>query len=263
MKLLSITARRNVLGGRPSIADMIRLARDAGALTLVDAAQSVAHHQTDVQALDCDFLAFSGHKLYGPQGIGVLYGKQKLLQAMPPFLGGGMMIWDVTTDSFTPTDIPAKFEAGTQPVAGAAGLQAAIEWLSQFAWKDIEAHEHSLLLHAAEELRNIHGLHLLGPWQTKNEQSFGSAQDRRANEPTSNATSGCLSFTIDGIHPHDLTDILCKQGICLRAGRHCAQPLHKALGVNASTRLSVGIYNTFEEIVAARHGILQAVAMLS
>ncbi len=252
VKLLSITAQSNVLGIRPPAKEMTKLAHAAGALVLLDAAQSVAHHRTDVQDLDCDFLAFSGHKLYGPTGIGVLYGKQKLLQALPPFLGGGMMIELVTQDRFTAADIPAKFEAGTQPVAEAAGLKAAIDWLTQFSWDEIEAHEHVLLTHAAEELQKIDCLHLLGPWQTKNQKL-----------KTKNSPFGCLSFTLPHIHPHDLTDLLGKQGLCLRAGHHCTQPLHKKLGVNASTRLSVGIYNTTEEITALPPAIVDAMRRLS
>jgi cysteine desulfurase/selenocysteine lyase len=234
VKLVSITGLSNVLGVLTPLKEIIAKAHDAGALVLVDAAQLSAHAPIDVQKLDCDFLTFSGHKLYGPLGIGVLYGKREILKNMPPFLGGGMMIGEVHEDHFTPADPPARFEAGTPPIAEAVGLAAAIEWLGRYSWKDIQAHESTLLIHAAAELQKIPGLHLL---PILNSQF-----------PILNSPHSCLSFTIDDIHPHDLTDILGKKGICLRAGHHCAQPLHRRLGITASTRLSVGIYNTKQEI---------------
>ncbi|MBI3816634.1 SufS family cysteine desulfurase [Candidatus Peregrinibacteria bacterium] len=249
VKLLSITAQSNVLGIRPPLAEMIALAHAAGMLVMVDAAQAIAHGHIDVRALDCDFLAFSGHKLYGPTGIGVLYGKQKLLEAMPPFLGGGMMIHEVHRDHFTAADIPAKFEAGTQPIAEAVGLHAAINWFTQFDWNDIVNHEQELLTHAASALNDIPGLHVLGPLSI-----------RHLPLAIRHSASGCLSFTIDGVHPHDLTEILGRKGICLRAGHHCTQPLHKRLGIAASTRLSVGIYNTKEEIDATVEAIGEIVS---
>lgn len=245
VKLVSVTAQSNVIGVCPPLIEIIAAVHKHGALVLVDAAQSIAHHPTDVQALDCDFLAFSGHKLYGPSGIGVLYGKRDLLQSMPPFLGGGMMINEVHQDRFTPAELPQKFEAGTPPVAEAVGLAAAIEWLKQFSWKDIKAHELHLLKVAYDELRSIPNLKLIGI--------------HNSQLPTH---GGCLSFVIDGIHPHDLTEILGRKGICLRAGHHCTQPLHRRLGVTASTRLSVGIYNTEEEIKAALQAILSAIGRL-
>lgn len=254
VKLLSITAQSNVLGVCPPLKELIDLAHEAGALVLVDAAQSVAHHQTDVQALDCDFLAFSGHKLYGPTGIGVLYGKKDLLQSMPPFLGGGSMIQEVRDDGFTPADLPQKFEAGTPPIAQAVGLASAISWLSQFSWEDIEAHERVLLEAALTMLRSIQGITILGP-------AFAKASAGRSG-PTKDI-SGCISFTIDGVHPHDLTEILGRQGICLRAGHHCTQPLHRRLNITASTRLSVGIYNTVEEITALGEALPQAIQRLA
>ncbi len=229
VKLVSITGLSNVLGVCPPLEKIIAKAHAAKAKVLIDAAQLVAHHSIDVQKLDVDFLAFSGHKLYGPTGIGVLYAKEELLDAMPPFLGGGTMINEVMTEYFTPADLPAKFEAGTQPMAEAVGLSAAIDWLTQYKWKDIEAHEKTLIETAHKELSAIQGLTILGP---KN------PHDR----------SGCISFTIDGIHPHDLTEILGKQGICLRAGHHCTQPLHRKLDITASSRLSIAIHSTSEEI---------------
>ncbi len=254
VKLVSVTAQSNVLGVRPPLTEIITAAHKHGALVLIDAAQSIAHHPTDVEALDCDFLAFSAHKLYGPTGIGVLYGKRKMLESMPPFLGGGMMIQEVTQDRYSCADIPQKFEAGTPPIAEAAGLAAAIEWMAQFSWSDIEAHESHLLNIAREVLRAIPGLTILGPNPTPNPNPNPN--------PTPNPSSGCLSFTLDAIHPHDLTDILGRQGICLRAGHHCTQPLHHRLGVPASTRLSVGIYNTEEEVRAVGPAITEAIKIL-
>ena len=232
VKAVSITAQSNVLGVRPPLEKIIAMAHDAGATVIVDAAQAIAHEPMDVSALDCDFFAFSGHKLYGPTGIGVLYGRRLLLESLPPLLGGGMMIKDVHEDRFSVADPPAKFEGGTQPIAEAVGLAAAIEWLTQFSWKDIQAHERALLEKARKELQAIKGFSLLGP--------------RDAKE-----VFGCMSFTIDGAHPHDLTEIVGRRGVCLRAGHHCTQLLHKRLGVPATTRLSVGIYNTLEDIEIA------------
>lgn len=228
VKLVSVTGQSNVLGIRPDLPAIIRRAHDAGALVCIDAAQLAGHHAIDVATLDCDFLAFSGHKLYAPLGIGVLYGKSAHLRAMKPWLGGGMMIKEVFTDHYTAADVPAKFEGGTPPIAEAVGLSAAIEWMSQFSWADIEKHEQLLIDCAAETLTSIPGLALLG----------------------SRNQSGCLSFTLDNLHPHDVTHLLGERGICLRAGHHCAQPLHRRLGIPASTRLSVALYNTTEEIDA-------------
>lgn len=246
VKLVAITAQSNVLGVRPALTEIIASAHAHGALILVDAAQSIAHQSTDVQALNCDFLAFSGHKLYGPTGVGILYGKRDFLQSMPPFLGGGMMIQDVHHDRFTPADLPQKFEAGTPPIAEAAGLAAAIEWIGQCVWKDIEHHEQSVMACAIEALQSVPNLKMLCPAGVVREQPL----------------RGCLSFTIDGVHPHDLTDILGRQGICLRAGHHCAQPLHRRLGITASTRLSVGIYNTAEEIYSIIDPLERAIRTL-
>ncbi|TSC97178.1 MAG: cysteine desulfurase / selenocysteine lyase, partial [Candidatus Peregrinibacteria bacterium Greene1014_49] len=193
VKLVAITALSNVLGVAPDLQKIISMAHDAGALVLLDAAQAIAHMPLDVQELDCDFLAFSGHKLYGSTGIGVLYGKRKILENMPPFLGGGMMIREVRTDGFTPADLPAKFEAGTPPIAEAVGLAAAIEWLKQFSWNDIQAHEQELLQSAICNLQQIPNLHILGQSQIVNRKS--------------QIVHGCISFTLDGVHPHDLTEM--------------------------------------------------------
>ena len=247
VKLVAITALSNVLGIAPDLKTIIAMAHDAGAWVLIDAAQAIAHMPIDVQDLDCDFLAFSGHKLYGPTGIGVLYGKRKLLEKMPPFLGGGMMIHSVTQEGFTPADLPGKFEAGTPPIAEAVGLAAAIEWMQQYSWEDIQAHEQELLRFAIDNLRLIPQLHVLG--------TDGKSQIINHKSPI---VYGCLSFTLDSVHPHDLTEILGRQGIALRAGHHCCMPLHTKLGIPASTRLSVGIYNMKEEIDVCAQAIVDA-----
>jgi cysteine desulfurase/selenocysteine lyase len=243
VKMVSITGQSNVLGVRPELTKMITLAHAHGAKMLVDAAQLVAHGSINVSSLDCDFLAFSGHKVFGPTGIGVLYGKRELLEAMPPFLGGGMMIREVTTEGFTPADLPMKFEAGTPPAAEAIALHAAIDWMESMNRSEVEDHERALLTRAIEKLGTVEGLRILGP---------GDAAK----------IFGCVSFVIEGIHPHDLTHLLGERGIALRAGHHCTQPLHKRLGINASTRLSVAPYNTLEEIDHACTAIQDIVTFL-
>lgn len=242
-KLVAVTGQSNVLGVLPDLPAIIEAAHGAGALVLVDAAQLVVHHPVDVQALDCDFLAFSGHKLYGPTGIGVLYAKRKLLEQMPPFLGGGMMIREVRRDGFAPADVPAKFEAGTPPIAQAIGLAAAIDWMKQFPQEDREAHERHLLREALAMLKSFPSVTILGP-----------ADARHA--------SGCVSFVVEGVHPHDFTDLLGQNGVALRAGHHCAQPLHERLGVPATNRLSLAIYNTVEELEVCRQAMEQALSIL-
>ncbi len=244
VKIVSITGLSNVLGTAPDLKKIIAAAHAKKALVIIDAAQMAAHLPIDVQELDCDFLAFSGHKIYGPAGIGVLYGKKKLLNDLPPFLGGGMMIREVKRDHFIPADIPARFEAGTPPVAEAVGLAAAIQWQMQFNWADRMDHEQKLLTLAYDELSQIPGMHILG---SKNPAEH----------------HGCVSFTIENIHPHDLTDIIGQEGLCLRAGHHCAEPLHATLGIPASARVSVSIHTTEEEILMLRPAILNAIKKLS
>lgn len=229
IKLVAMTGLSNVLGSLPPLKKIIALAHEHGALTLVDAAQLIAHDAIDVQELDCDFLAFSGHKVYGPTGIGVLYGKAELLKKLPPFLGGGDMIASVTTEGFEAAELPRRFEAGTPAIAEAVGLAAALDWVKKIGIENIATHERALLAYAQKKLATIDGLTMLGP---KN-------SDERA---------GCISFTVKGMHPHDLTEALGRKGICLRAGHHCTEPLHRALKLNATARLSVAAYNTKEEI---------------
>jgi len=258
VRLVSVTGQSNVLGTRPPLREIIVKAHAAGALVCIDAAQLAGHHPIDVQKLDCDFLTFTGHKPYGPTGIGVLYARRALLREMPPFLGGGMMIREVKRDGFSAADSPQKFEAGTPPIVEAVGLHAAIDWLTQYPWKDIEEHEAHLLKVAAETLATVPGLRILG--------HFGTILDFQNNESTNqriNESSGCLSFIINNIHPHDLTALLGQEGFCLRAGHHCTQPLHERLGIPASTRLSVGIYNTEEEIRSIGPAIARAIKRLT
>ncbi|MEI8229703.1 MAG: cysteine desulfurase [Candidatus Peregrinibacteria bacterium] len=253
VKLVTVTGQSNVTGVRPPLKEIIEESHNTGALVCIDAAQLAAHHPIDVVQLDCDFLAITGHKIYGPTGVGVLYGKRKLLAAMPPFLGGGMMIREVKKSGFLPADAPEKFEAGTPPIVEAVGLAAAIHWLGQYSWNDIEEHESRLLKVAHETLEDISGLHILGHIEEKtNNQQL----------TTMNLSSGCLSFTIDGIHPHDLCDLLGEENICLRAGHHCAQPLHDHLGIAASARLSFGIYTTEEEVQMVGPAIVRAMKRL-
>jgi cysteine desulfurase/selenocysteine lyase len=234
-KLVSFTHMSNVLGTINPAAEMIRLAHEAGAVTLVDAAQSVPHLKVDVQALDADFLAFSAHKMCGPTGIGALYGKMELLEAMPPFLGGGDMIKEVKLRSFRPNTLPYKFEAGTPAIAEAVGLGAAVDYLTSLGMDAIAAHEHEVTEYALERLEEVPGVKLFGP----------GAQDK----------GGVAAFTLDGVHPHDVAQILDQDGIAIRAGHHCAQPLHEKFGLPATSRASFYLYNTKEEVDLLVNGI--------
>lgn len=227
-RLVAVTAVSNVLGTINPVEELIRRAHAAGARVLVDAAQSVPHMRTDVAALDCDFLAFSGHKMLGPSGVGILYGKRELLEAMPPFLGGGSMIRRVRLDGFEPADLPAKFEAGTPPIVPAIGLGAAIEYLHEVGLEAIHEHERLLTERAHEVLADLGGVRFLGP-----------APDKKA---------GIVSFVLDGVHAHDVAQVLDRHGVAIRAGHHCTQPLHRRLGINASNRASFYFYNTLAEV---------------
>ena len=234
-KLVSFTHMSNVLGTINPAAEIIRLAHEAGAVTLVDAAQSVPHLKVDVQALGADFLAFSAHKMCGPTGIGVLYGKMELLEAMPPFLGGGDMIKEVKLRSFRTNALPYKFEAGTPAIAEAVGFGAAVDYLSSLGMDAIAAHEHEITEYALERLEEIPGVNVFGP----------SAQHK----------GGVAAFTLDGVHPHDVAQILDQDGIAVRAGHHCAQPLHEKFGLPATSRASFYLYNTKEEVDLLVSGI--------
>ncbi len=229
-KIVAVASVSNVLGTVNAIAEITRRAHDAGALVLVDAAQSVPHETTDVVAMGADFLAFSGHKMLGPGGIGVLWGRGELLDAMPPFLGGGSMINRVYADHFTPAEPPAKFEAGTPPIAPAIALGAAIDYLGAIGLDAIKRHERELVRYAYERLRLVAGVRILGP-------------------PPSQRAS-LVSFTLNRPHAHDVAQILDEHGIAVRAGHHCTQPLHDRLGATASTRASFYLYNRPAEVDA-------------
>lgn len=235
-KLVTVASVSNTLGTLNPIAEIIAKAHAAGALVLVDAAQSVPHVPTDVQAWDADFVAFSGHKMLAPSGVGVLFGKESLLDAMPPFLGGGSMINEVKLDQFTPAELPAKFEAGTPPIASAIAMSAAIDYLEQIGLEAIHHHEQFLVRYANEALSQIEGLRILGP-----------APEYR---------SSLVSFAFERIHAHEFAQVLNDRfGVAVRAGHHCTQPLHSSLGITASTRASFYLYNTPAEVDRLLEGI--------
>jgi len=236
-KIVAITAISNVLGTINPLPEIISKSHAMGAVVLVDAAQAAPHEPIDVQQLDCDFLAFSGHKMLGPTGIGVLYGKESLLNSMPPFLGGGSMIHRVTHEGFTPADLPHKFEAGTPPIVQAIGLGAAVKYLNQIGLENIWQHERQLVRRAHELLEPIPGLRILGP------------------DP--DHKSGIVTFVLEGVHPDDLSRLLDVQGIAVRAGHHCAMPLHARLGVSASCRASFYLYNSLDEVQTLANELTQ------
>jgi cysteine desulfurase/selenocysteine lyase len=238
-KLVALAHQSNVLGTINPVRAIADRAHAAGALLLVDAAQSVPHMPVDVAALGADFLGFTGHKMCGPTGIGVLWGRRDLLEEMPPFLGGGEMIETVWMERSTFAPPPHKFEAGTMPIAQAAGLAAAVGYLGEVGLPALREYEHGLVAHALEALREIDGLRILGP---------AEPVDRGA----------AISFTVEGVHPHDMSQVLDEHGIAVRAGHHCAWPLHRAMGVQASTRASFYLYNTIEEVDALTAGIREA-----
>jgi cysteine desulfurase/selenocysteine lyase len=233
-KLVSVVHLSNALGTLNPVRRIIELAHRRSIPVLLDGAQAAPHLPVDVRELDCDFYAFSGHKLYGPTGIGVLYGKAKLLEAMPPYQGGGEMISSVTFEKTTYNTIPNKFEAGTPHVAGAVGLGAAIDYVSALDRDAVTAYEHDLLTYATESLSKISGLRLIG-----------TARER----------VGVLSFVLGGIHPHDIGTIVDQEGIAIRTGHHCAQPVMERFGVPATARASLAFYNTKEEIDALVKGL--------
>ena len=234
-KLVSFTHMSNVLGTINPATEIIKLAHDAGALALLDGAQSAPHFKIDVQALDVDFLAFSAHKMVGPTGIGALYGKTELLEAMPPFLGGGDMIKEVKLRSFRPNDLPYKFEAGTPAIAEAIGFGAAVKYLESIGMDAIASHEQDMIAYALERLEEIPGVKVFGPVAEKK--------------------GGVAAFTLAGVHPHDVAQILDSLGVAVRAGHHCAQPLHEKYNIPATSRASFYLYNYREEIDALVNGI--------
>jgi cysteine desulfurase/selenocysteine lyase len=240
-KLVGITCMSNVLGTLNPVADIAEAAHAAGAVVVADGAQSVPHLPTDVAALGVDFLAFSAHKMLGPTGIGVLWGRGELLSELPPFLGGGEMILDVRKDGFTPNDIPWRFEAGTPPITEAIGLGAAVDYLRAVGMDAVRAHEISLTAYAMASLTERFGddLTIFGP-------------------PDPAGRGGVLSFAYRGIHPHDISQILDEYGVCVRAGHHCAKPLMRRLGVNATARASFGLYNDESDVDTLADALAEA-----
>ncbi len=233
-RMVAVTHVSNALGTINPVRQMIEMAHHSGALTLIDGAQAAPHMKVDVQALDADFYTFSGHKVFGPTGIGILYGKRALLEAMPPYQGGGDMIKVVTFEKTTYNDLPYKFEAGTPNIAGGIGLGAALDYANRIGLDNIAAWEHSLLEYGTERLSAIPGLRLIG---------------------TAHEKAGVLSFVMDGIHPHDIGTVLDNQGVAVRTGHHCAQPVMDFFHVPATTRASLAFYNTPAEIDALAEGI--------
>jgi cysteine desulfurase/selenocysteine lyase len=228
-KLIAVAHISNVLGTVNPIADIVRLAHDAGAIAVVDGAQAAPKLPLDLAALGADFYGFTGHKLYGPTGVGVLYGRSEVLEAMPPYEGGGSMIRKVTKERITWADVPARFEAGTPPIAEAIGLAAAVEWLEGVGLDAAHAHEAELGAYALERLADVPGLRVFGP-------------------PAGDDRVGIVSLEMEGVHAHDVSEILDRHAIAVRAGHHCAQVLMDRLGVAATTRASLAVYNTREEI---------------
>ncbi|WP_024302714.1 cysteine desulfurase [Pseudogulbenkiania sp. MAI-1] len=236
-RLVALTHLSNALGTLNPVRQLVELAHAAGAVVLVDGAQAAAHLPVDVQVLGCDFYAFSGHKLYGPTGIGVLYGKAALLESMPPYQGGGDMIRQVTFAKTTYNDLPYKFEAGTPNIAGVIGLGAAIDYVNTIGLPAIAAHEQALLAYATEQAAQVPGLRLIG-----------TARDK----------ASILSFMLEGVHPHDVGTVLDLEGVAVRAGHHCAMPVMAHFGVPATARASFALYNTFEEVDVLMRAIRKA-----
>ena len=241
-KMVAVTHMSNVLGTVNDVAQIVRLAHAAGAPVLLDGCQGVVHTKVDVKALDVDFYVFSGHKLYGPTGIGVLYGKAERLAALPPYQGGGEMIGSVSMDKITYADPPHRFEAGTPAILEAVGLGAAIEWLNGLDRDAVFAHEHALYERVAEQLRAVNGVRILGEAPGK---------------------GAVLSFTVEGAHAHDIAQVLDRYGVAVRAGTHCAEPLMRRFGVTSSARASFALYNTEAEADAFVDALAKARSFFS
>ena len=231
VKIVAMAEVSNVLGNRQDIETFVKLTHEKNAIFVCDGAQSVPHRKVDVQAMDVDFLAFSGHKVYGPMGIGAVYGKKELLEKMPPFLFGGEMIEYVTREESTWAELPHKFEAGTVNVGGAIGLEAAIQYIEKLGFPFIEEREKELSEYLMAGMKEIPHVHILGSEKGKNHH-------------------GIMTFTIDGVHPHDIAEIMDSHKVCIRAGHHCAQPLMKFMGTPSTSRVSLGLYNTKEDVDA-------------
>jgi cysteine desulfurase/selenocysteine lyase len=241
-RMVAVGQVSNALGSISPVREIVEMAHKAGALALIDGAQAAPHMKVDVQALDADFYAFSGHKLYGPTGIGMLYGKSKLLNAMPPYQGGGDMIRTVTFEKTTYNELPYKFEAGTPHISGGIGLGAAIDYVNRIGIDAIGAYEHELLVYGTEALSRIPGLRLIG---------------------TAREKAAVLSFVMEGIHPHDIGTVLDRMGIAVRTGHHCAQPVMDRFQVPATTRASLAFYNTTAELDALEAGLRKVREMFS
>jgi cysteine desulfurase/selenocysteine lyase len=241
-KVVGLSHMSNVLGTVNPVADLVRLAHDAGAVVLIDGCQAVVHQSVDVKALDADFYVFSGHKLYGPTGVGALYGKAERLAALPPYQGGGEMIANVSLEAITYAEPPHRFEAGTPPILEAIGLGAAIDWLAGLDRAAVAQHEHALYDHVRERLNGANWLRVLGEAPGK---------------------GAILSFTVDGAHAHDIAQILDKYGVAVRAGTHCAEPLMKRFGVTSSARASFALYNTHEEADAFVDALMKTQAFFA
>ncbi|MCP5028031.1 MAG: SufS family cysteine desulfurase [Actinomycetia bacterium] len=240
-KVLAVTAMSNVTGALTSVNQMVTAAHEAGAIAVIDACQAVPHLATDVAASGADFVAFSGHKMLGPTGVGVLWGRREILDAMPPFLGGGSMIENVTTEGFTTAALPAKFEAGTPPIAEIVGLGAAVEYLDRLGMDNVRRHEIELTAYALRALKSRFGdeITVHGP-----------------SEPSERG--GVFSFALGEVHPHDISQVLDQHGVAVRAGHHCAKPLMKVLGIGATARASVYVYNDEADIDQLVDGLAEA-----
>ena len=239
VKVVAFTHQSNVTGAVADVAEIVRRAKAVGALTVLDACQSVPHMPIDVKELGVDFLAFSGHKMLGPTGVGALWGRPELLEALPPFLTGGSMIEVVTMEDTTFAAPPQRFEAGTMMTSQVVGLGAAVKYLANIGMDAVAAHEHELTAAALEALKSIDGVTIIGP---------DTAEDRGA----------AISFQVDGIHPHDLGQVLDDRGVCIRVGHHCAWPVHRAMGVQSTARASFYLYNTLDEVDALADAIRDA-----
>lgn len=238
-KVVALTHQSNVTGAVLDVKEAVRRAREVGAIFVLDACQSVPHMPVNFHELDVDFAAFSGHKMLGPNGVGVLYGKTQHLDQLPPFLTGGSMVEKVTMERTTFTEAPQRFEAGTQMTSQVVGLGAAVKYLEELGMDKVSAHEAELTAYALEQLQTIEGLRIIGPTDTQNR---GSA----------------LSFVVEGIHPHDLGQVVDDQGVCIRVGHHCAWPVHTCMGVQATARASFYIYNDLSEVDALVAAIRKA-----
>jgi cysteine desulfurase/selenocysteine lyase len=244
VKVVAAAHVSNVVGTINPVEEIVRRARAAGAVSVIDGAQAVPQIPVDLRAIDADFYAWTGHKAYGPTGIGVLHGRRELLEAMPPWLGGGHMIHSVSFDEITFAAPPARFEAGTSAIAEGIGLGAAVDLLQSLGMEAVRAHERELVAYGAERLGEIDGLRIHGP----------ADPDRRG---------ALLSFELDGVHPHDVAEILGREGVCVRAGHHCAQPLMKRLGIGASTRASFAVHSTRDDVdrlIAGLHKVREIFA---